>query len=131
VREEGKGEEGRPHGELGRGRKELGCAEKKGKQAARWREERELGWASPGKEKGKKGLVGPGRKEEKRGKRKRESGPGQIRKRGRKDCIQIHLNLNLKFKFKWKTNNKTMQCGMKCTKPIVPYISFYSEVNCY
>jgi hypothetical protein len=37
---------------------------------------------------------------------------------------EMHLNLNLKFKFKWKTNNKTMQWGMKCTKPIVPYIFF-------
>jgi hypothetical protein len=35
------------------------------------------------------------------------------------------LNLNLKFKFKWKTSNRTMQCGMKCTRPIFPYISFY------
>jgi hypothetical protein len=34
--------------------------------------------------------------------------------------------LNLKYKSKWKTNNKIMQCSMKCTKPIFPYISFYS-----
>jgi hypothetical protein len=37
----------------------------------------------------------------------------------------MHWNLNLKFKFKWKTSNKKMQCGMKCTRPIFPYISFY------
>jgi hypothetical protein len=45
--------------------------------------------------------------------------------------MQMHLNLNLKFKSKWKTNIKTMQCGMKCTKPIFPYISFYGYVNYY
>jgi hypothetical protein len=51
--------------------------------------------------------------------------------RKKKKCIQMHLNLNLKLKFKWKTNNETMQWGMKCTKPIVPYISFYNLLNCY
>jgi hypothetical protein len=42
-------------------------------------------WAVRGEKKGRKNLVGLGRKEEKReGKRKRESGPGANRKRGRK-----------------------------------------------
>jgi hypothetical protein len=32
---------------------------------------------------------------------------------------------SFEFKFNRKTNYKTMQCGMKCTRPIFPYISFY------
>jgi hypothetical protein len=75
-------------------------------------------------EKGEMGWAGPHGKNEK-GKRKRGSGPGPISEREKKNFIQMDLNLNLKFEFKWKINNKTMQWGMKCTKPIVPYISFY------
>jgi hypothetical protein len=50
--------------------------------------------------------------------RKREWAGPKEKRWEKKNCIQMHLNLNLKFKFKWKTNNKTMQCSMKCTKPI-------------
>jgi hypothetical protein len=74
----------------------------------------------------KKGRLGLGRVEEiERGKRKRKrewAGPKEIKGK-KKNCIQMHLNL--KFKSKSKKNNKTMQCGMKCTKPIFPYIPFY------
>jgi hypothetical protein len=74
----------------------------------------------------KKGRLGLGRVEEKGEEKEKERvGRAQKKKREKKNCIQMHLNLNSKFKFKWKTNNKTMQYGMKCTRPIIPYISFY------
>jgi hypothetical protein len=64
--------------------------------------------------------------------KEKEGWAGPIRKReGKRNTFQMHLNLNLKFKFKWETNNKTMQWGMKYTNPIVPYISFYSLLNCF
>jgi hypothetical protein len=104
-----------------------GRAEREGKErrkkAVGWAVQREREkWAGP------TGLCGRGRKrparagpqgEKKIGKRNRESGPGPIRKRERK-----------RNAFKWKTINKTMQWGMKCTKLIVPYISFYGLLNC-
>jgi hypothetical protein len=80
----------------------------------RWREEKKERPA---------GLDRVGEKE--REEREREWAGPKEKKREKKNCIQMHLNLNLEFKFKWKTNNKVMQCGMKCTKPIFPYISFY------
>jgi hypothetical protein len=61
VREEGERRGRQLREELGRGRKELGHTEEKGKRAARWREERELGWATQGKEskKRKREWAGP------------------------------------------------------------------------
>jgi hypothetical protein len=59
-----------------------------------------------------------------RGKRKERVGRAQLEIKGEKE-------LHLKFKFKWKANNKTMQYGMECTKPIFPYILFYGYVNYY
>jgi hypothetical protein len=76
-----------------------------------------LGRAARGNEKGKR-------------EKKRWAGPKE-NKREKKKRILMHLNLNLKFKFKWKTNNKIMQYGMKCTKPIFPYISFLGLSNYY
>jgi hypothetical protein len=60
-------------------------------------------------------------------KEEKEDGPAKKEKKREREkkCIQMYLNLNLKFKFKWKTNNETIQCGMKCTRSIFPYISFY------
>jgi hypothetical protein len=86
-------------------------------------------WTGPrGGVKKERGLDGLGRKEEKRErkKEKREWARPKEKRREKKNCIQMHLNLNLKFEFKWKTNSKTMQCGMKCAKPIFSYVSFYS-----
>jgi hypothetical protein len=77
-----------------------------------------------GEEERPAGLGPQGRKDRKR--REREWAGPKEKKREKKNCIQIYLNLNLKYKSKWKTNNKIMQCSMKCTKPIFPYISFYS-----
>jgi hypothetical protein len=74
--------------------------------------------------KGKASWARPCGKRRREGKRKREWAVPKEKKREKKNCIQIYLNLNLKFIFKWKRNNKTMQCGMKCTRPIFPYISF-------
>jgi hypothetical protein len=86
-----------------------------------------VGWAVQGGKKGRGGVgpAGPHRRREEKG----GAGLGQEekrRKRERKNCIRMHLNLNLKFKFKWKTSNKIMQCGIKCTRSIFPYISFCS-----
>jgi hypothetical protein len=68
------------------------------------------------------GPVGPrGRRKTERRRRRKWAGLKE-KEREKKKNIQMHLNLNLKFKFKWKT--RTMQCGMKCTRPIFPYISF-------
>jgi hypothetical protein len=94
-------------------------------------------WVAWRKRKRERRLVGLGRagregREEKAGwawaarskkreKKNREWAGPNLKKRDKKNCIQMHL----KFKFKWKTNNKTMQYRMKCTKPIFPYISFY------
>jgi hypothetical protein len=95
----------------------------------RWAGEREeergrLGRAmqeeGEGKEKGRLGCVVW--KKKKKGER-RWAGPKVEKEREKKKCIQMHLNL--KFKFNWKTSNETMQCGMKCTRPIFTYISFY------
>jgi hypothetical protein len=74
--------------------------------------ESQLGWAA--------------RRKKREEKEKKRVGRAQRENEGENNCIQMHLNLNLnlKFKFKWKTNNKTMQCGMKCTKPIFPIFSF-------
>jgi hypothetical protein len=74
AREGGRGEEGRPRGGLGRGKKELGRAEQKERSQ----------WAGPCGRRGKSPVwAGPqGRKE--RGKKKRESGLGPIRKGGTK-----------------------------------------------
>jgi hypothetical protein len=101
------------------------------------------GWAvGPGKEErsrlGRLGRLGrEGRKEEKKekadwarscrrkgreGKKKEKVGRAKRDREGEKE---MHLNLNLKFKYKWKTSNKTIQCGIKCTRSIFPYISFY------
>jgi hypothetical protein len=56
-------------------------------------------------------------------KEEKEDGPGQKGDK-RKRENEMHSNV-FEFKFKWKPNNKTMQYGMKCTKPIFPYNSFY------
>jgi hypothetical protein len=109
--------------ELGRARgeeekKEMGCME-------------ELGCTVEKEKKKGLGRLGWAAREKKREKGKGKVGRAQLEKREKKNCIQMHLNLNLKFKFKWKTNYKTMQQGMRCTKPIISYISFYGLVNCY
>jgi hypothetical protein len=117
----GRGDGAGARGSLGRGGGRAGCAQ--------WRERRERRLVGLGRKEGKNGRERPswavprGRKR----KEEKEDGLGQNREKRerKKNCIQMHLNLNLKFKFKWKTNNKTMQCSMKCTKPIFPYISFY------
>jgi hypothetical protein len=89
------------------------------------RKKGQLGWALWGGKGEKRGWLGLDRVEEKGEEKEKERvGRAKKKKREKKNCIQIHLNLNLKFKFKWKTNNKTMQCGMKCTRTIIPYISF-------
>jgi hypothetical protein len=79
--------------------------------AARWREEKskKASWARP-----------QGGKRE-REKEKEGVGQAQIEKEREKE---LHSNA-FEFKFKWKTNNKTMQWGMKFTKSIFPYVSFY------
>jgi hypothetical protein len=69
---------------------------------------------------------GPWGSKKRNGKKRRNWAGPKEKERGKMKCIQMHLNLNLKFKSKWKTSNKTMQCGMKCTRPILPYVSFYS-----
>jgi hypothetical protein len=128
---EGIGLGSRPRGEKGKEEKEeghgLSCAE--GEREISW-----ASWAGPcgGRERKSEGRLGWAASEEKEGKKKKKSRPGSTRK-WEKKCIQMHLTLNLKFKFKfkWKTNNKTIQWGMKCTKSILPYISFYSLLNCY
>jgi hypothetical protein len=130
AREGGRGEEAGCAGGLGQKSKPCGGGRKK-----------ELGWACAGEEKEKKegqlgraggeegeekGQVGLGRKEEKREEKEKEIvGEAQLGKEGEKELHSNALNLNLKFKFKWKANNKTMQYGMECTKPIFPCISFY------
>jgi hypothetical protein len=94
----------------------------------RWagkREAEQAGLAGPRgeerKRKEKAGWAGPRRRKGSEGKRKRV-GQDKSEREGEKE---MHLNLNLKFKYKWKTSNKTMQCSMKCIRPIFPYISFY------
>jgi hypothetical protein len=84
-------------------------------------------WTGPrGGGKKERGLAGLAARREKREEKGKGEWAGPKEKKSeKKNCIQMHLNLNLKFKFKWKINNKTMQCGMKCTKPIFPYVSFY------
>jgi hypothetical protein len=72
----------------------------------------------------KKRLLGRALREEAERGEKERVGRAKRERGGEKKNIQMHLNLNLKFKFKWKTNNRTMQCGMKCTRPIFSYISF-------
>jgi hypothetical protein len=60
------------------------------------------------------------REEKKRGEKKREwDGPKE-----KEEEKELHSNV-FEFKCKLKTNNKIMQCGMKCTRTIFPYISFY------
>jgi hypothetical protein len=78
------------------------------------------GWAGGGKNEAAAGLGGA--VEGEKGKKKKGVGRAKREKEREKE---MHLNLNLKFKFKWKTSNETMQCGMKCTRPIFLYISFY------
>jgi hypothetical protein len=113
-------------GPLGRGGS-VGPAAGLGR-AVEGRRERKASLAGPcgeEREKRKAGWAWAAWKKRERKKRKREWAGPKKKKREKKNCIQMHLNLNLKFKFKWKTNNKTMQYGMKCTRPIIPYISFY------
>jgi hypothetical protein len=64
--------------------------------------------------------AGPCGRKGREGKKREWAGPKE--KEGKKQKnIQMYLNLNLKFKFKWKTSNRTMQCSMKCTRPIFPF----------
>jgi hypothetical protein len=81
------------------------------------------GRGEKGKKKEREWVSGAaGRRKRKGRKRRKWAGPKE--KEGeKKKNIQMHLNL--KFKFKWKTSNRTMQCGMKCTRPIFSYIPFY------
>jgi hypothetical protein len=93
----------------------------------------ELGWERGGDAVGpcgggkRKGWMGCGEKKRKGGGREEKWAGPKEKKGEKKKIIQKHLNLNLnlKFKFKLKTSNKTMQCGMKYTRPIFSYISFY------
>jgi hypothetical protein len=107
VREEGKKKEGAGWA-FGPGKEErsrlgrLVHAGRKGKKE-------KPGWAGPCRRKGREGE----KKKDRVGRAKRE-------KEGEKE-----MHLNFKFKCKWKTNNKTMQCSMKCTRPIFSYIYFY------
>jgi hypothetical protein len=90
TKRRGKGGGSRPCGRTRLGKGKLGRAEE-------IREEKRGRWTgSCGRR--EKGQLGLGRKEERkeRGKTKRESGPGPIRKkREKKNCIQMHLNLTL------------------------------------
>jgi hypothetical protein len=74
----------------------------------------------------KKRPVGLGLAGEK-GEKGRRKGKGRGRRKwaGPKEKEGKKKNLDLKFKFKWKASNRTMQCGIKCTRPVFPYISFY------
>jgi hypothetical protein len=92
--------------------------------------ERREGWAGPHREKrrGRKaGLGWAARGKREWEKEKERVGRAQLEKEREKE-LQSNI---FKFKFKWKTNNKTMQWSMRCTKPIVSYISIYGLVNCY
>jgi hypothetical protein len=107
--------------------RERGGEERRGARLAGPREEAHaaghLGRA--GEKEGKqRGQLGWAVREEKE-KRRKKMGRAKREREREKKCIQMHLNLNLKFKFKWKINNKIMQYGMKCTRPIFSYISFY------
>jgi hypothetical protein len=106
---------GRSEGNEKRKRKEgrgLGCTGREREKVCR------ANWAV---REGEERPAWAGLQGKKREKEKERVGRAKLEKEREKE---MHLNLNLKFKFKWKTNNKTMQWGMKCTKPIVPYIFF-------
>jgi hypothetical protein len=96
-------------------------------ELGRTEEKERKSWAGPRgrEERRRKARLGRAARKKRERKKKKRVGRAQLEKEGEKEFIQMHFNLNLKFKFKWKINNKTMQWGMKCIKPIFPYISFY------
>jgi hypothetical protein len=116
-----------PVSEQEKGRRELACAWAIGPRVKRSEASARLGRAVEAEERKRPAGLGHAGREGEREKEKEIVGRAQRENEGVKE---MHLNLNLKFKFNLKTNNKTMQCGMKCTRPIFPlFLSMVKQIT--
>jgi hypothetical protein len=110
----------------------MGREESAGTRVGRWAGERRRGtgcWTGPrGEEREERnaGWAWATWKKKREGKEKDKVGRAQREKEGEKELYPNAFDFEFEILIQWKTNNKTMQYGMKCTKPIFPYISLYS-----